>query len=330
MRRRDFIAGLGGAAVWPLHADAQQSAIPMIGHLAYLAINGTEDARASFRQGLNDAGYLDGRDVRIAFRSADDQAERLPELAADLVRSRVAVIVAVDGPAIRAAKAATSTIPIVFVIAADPVQFGLVASLNKPGGNMTGAAMIASETTGDFVSKQLDLLRQMVPRAAAFGYLSQYGGRTSEEITSNIVESSRALGMELVVAEARSKSDIETAFATFVQRGIGGLVVAPYTLFETNHNRVLELAARNKIPAMYHHPGWVIRGGGLMSYGGNGKGIRKVVVDYVVRILKGAKPADLPVQRPTAFDLVINLKTAKALGLTVPPTLLVLATELID
>jgi putative tryptophan/tyrosine transport system substrate-binding protein len=170
----------------------------------------------------------------------------------------------------------------------------------------------------------------MVPRAAAVGYLSQYGVRTSEEMTSDIVASSRALGMELVVAEARSRSDIETAFATFVQRGTGGLVVGTYTLFETNHNRVLELAARNKIPAIYHHSGWVRPGGGLMSYSASIEGVRKVVVDYVVRILKGAKPADLPVQRPTAFDLAINLKTAKALGLTVPPTLLVLATELVD
>jgi putative tryptophan/tyrosine transport system substrate-binding protein len=218
----------------------------MIGHLAYLALNASYNARASFRQGLNDAGYLDGRDVRIAFRSADEQAERLPELAADLVRSRVAVIVAMDAPALHAAQAA-STIPIVFVTGADPVQSGLVASLNKPGGNMTGALLLASEIIG----KQLDLLRQVGPQAAAFGYLSQYGIRTSEEITSDIVESSRALGTELVVAEARSRSDIETAFATFVQRGTGGLVVGPYMLFETNQNRVLELARRNKIPGMF-------------------------------------------------------------------------------
>jgi putative tryptophan/tyrosine transport system substrate-binding protein len=322
MRRRDFIAGLGSAAaVWPLHADAQQSAMPMIGHLALFS---SPYLRASLRQGLSEAGYIDGRDVRIEFRSADNQTARLPELAADLVRSQAAVIVAMDGPAIYAAKAVTSTIPLIFLNSADPVTFGLVASLNRPGGNVTGAAFITSELVG----KQLDLLHQMVPRAATFGYLSQFGVRTSEDTTSDIVAASRALGTELVVAEARSRSDIETAFATFVQRGTGGLVVGPYVLFAGNGNRVLELAARNKIPAMYPNSDYV-RHGGLMSYSASFEGALKVVVDYVVRILRGAKPADLPVQRPTTFDLVINLKTAKALDLTVPPTLLVLATELI-
>jgi putative tryptophan/tyrosine transport system substrate-binding protein len=323
MRRRDFIAGLGGAAaVWPLHADAQKSAIPMIGHLALLP---SPLLRASFRQALSEAGYVDGRDVRIEFRSANNQAARLPELAADLVRSQAAVIVAQDGPALYAAKEVTSTIPIVFVID-DPVAFGgLVDSLSRPGGNATGAAFISSELMG----KRLDLLHQMVPRAATFGYLSQFGVRTSEDTTSNIVSASRALGTELVVVEARSRSDIETAFATFVQRGTGGLVVGPFVLFAGNSNRVLELAARNKIPAMYFSPDWVRRCG-LMSYSASLEGALKVVVDYVGRILRGAKPADLPVQRPTTFDFVINVKTAKALDLTVPPRLLVLATELID
>ena len=323
MRRRDFIAGLGGAAaVWPLHADAQLSPITMIGYLA-LALGPNE--RASFRQDLNEAGYIDGRNVRIEFRSADNQAARLPELAADLVRSKAAVIVAFDGPAIYAAKAATSTIPIVFATTLDPVKFGLVASLNQPGGNMTGAALITSEILG----KQLDLLSQMVPRVATVGYLSQSGVRTSEEVTSAIVAASRALGTELVVAEARSGSDIETAFATLVQRGTGGLIVGPYVLFSMNGNRILELTARNKIPAIYPNSAWVRRGG-LMSYSGSFDGARRVIVDYVGRLLKGAKPADLPVQRPTTFDLAINLKTAEALGLTIPPTLRVSATQLID
>ena len=321
MRRRDFIAGLGGTAIWSPHADAQQSAIPMIGQLALFS---TPYLTASFRQRLSEAGYIDGRDVRIEFRSAENQAARLPELAADLVRSPAAVIVAQDGPALYAAQEATSTIPIVFVID-DPVAFGLADSLSRPGGNATGAAFISSELMG----KRLDLLHQMAPRVATFGYLSEFGVRTSEDTTSNIVAASRALGTELVVVEARSRSDIETAFATFVQRGTGGLVVGPYVLFASNSNRVLELAARNKIPAMYYSSDWVRRGG-LMSYSASFEGALKVVVDYVVRILRGAKPADLPVQRPTAFDLAINLKTAKALGLTVPRTLLVLATELIE
>jgi putative ABC transport system substrate-binding protein len=323
MRRRDFIAGLGGAAaVWPLRAYAQNSAIPMIG---YLALAASQIERARFRQALNEAGYIDGRDVRIEFRSADNQAARLPELAADLVRSQVAVIVAGGGPAIGAAQAATSTIPIVFTTNLDPVKVGFVTSLPRPGGNMTGVAVIGSELLG----KQLDLLHQMVPRAGTVGYLSQFGVLTSGEMTADIVAASRTLGTELVVAEARSRSDIETAFATFVQRGIGGLVVGPYALVYTNGNRILELTARNKIATMYYNFGWVRRGG-LMSYSASVEGVRKVVVDYVVRILKGATPADLPVQRPIAFDLVINLKTAEALGLTVPRTLRALATELID
>ena len=322
IRRREFIAGFGSAAaVWPLHADAQQSAMPMIGHLALLP---SPLQRASFRQGLSEAGYIDGRDVRIEFRSANNQAARLPELAADLVRSQAAVIVAQDGPALYAAQEATSTIPIVFVID-DPVAFGLADSLSQPGGNATGAAFISSELMG----KRLDLLHQMVPRVATFGYLSEFGVRTSEDTTSNIVAASRALGTELVVVEARSRSDIETAFATFVQRGTGGLVVGPYVLFAGNSNRVLELAALNKIPTMYYSPDWVRRGG-LMSYSASFRGALKVVVDYVGRILRGAKPADLPVQRPTTFDFVINLKTAKALGLTIPETLLATADEVIQ
>jgi putative ABC transport system substrate-binding protein len=300
----------------------ENSALPVIG---YLALVSSPNARASFRQDLNEAGYTDGRNVKIEFRSANNQAARLPELAADLVRSQVAVIVAADGPAISAAKAATSTIPIVFTTNLDPVKLGFVASLNRPGGNVTGAALITFELVG----KQLDLLHQMVPRATIFGFLSDPTISTSEEMTSDIVAASRALGVELVLADARSRSDIEPAFATLVRRGTGGLVVAPSVLINTNSNRILELAARNKIAAMYSHSDWVRRGG-LMSYGASIAGFRKLSVDFVVRILKGAKPADLPVQQPTAFDLVINLKTAEALGLTVPRTLLALATELID
>jgi putative tryptophan/tyrosine transport system substrate-binding protein len=299
-----------------------KSGIPIIG---VLGLESNPNAGAWLRQSLDEVGFVDGRDVRIEFRSANKQALRLPELAADLVRSQVAMIVAMDSVAIGAAKAVTSTIPIVFAFVGDPVKDGLVASLSRPGANMTGVALISSELLG----KQLDLLRQMVPRAAPVGYLSQFGVRGSTELTSDIVAASGALGTELVVAEARSGSDIETAFATFAQRGTGGLVVGPYLLFDANRNRVLELAARNKIPAMYYSPDWV-RGGGLMSYSGSADGGLKVVVDYVARVLRGVKPADLPVQLPTAFDLVINLKTAKALGLTVPPTLQVLATELID
>jgi putative ABC transport system substrate-binding protein len=316
MKRRDFIAGLGGAAAWPLRARAQRPAIPTIGYLSF-GFN-----LVAVRQALNEAGYLDGRDVRIEVRSADRRQERLPELAADLVRSQVAVIVALDGAAIGAAKAATSTIPIVFSTNLDPVKVGWVASLNKPGGNLTGMTLMMSEMLG----KQLQLLHDMVPGATTFGYLSPMGDRISEDLR---VAASHELGTELVIAEARSRSDIETAFATLVQRGIGALVVPPYLLFTSNSDKVLELVAWNRIPSMYSAPSWVHRGG-LMSYGANIADVNKVIADYIVRILKGAQPANLPVQQPTAFDLVINLTTAKRLGLTVPQTLLVGTTEFID
>jgi putative tryptophan/tyrosine transport system substrate-binding protein len=330
MRRREFIAGLGGAAaLWPLHADAQQSVTPMIG---YLALVSGPRAMASFRQELSEAGYVDGANVRIEFCIANNQAALLRELAADLVRSHAAVIVAPDGPAIGAAKAATSPlritseqIPIVFTTGLDPVKLGWVASLNRPGGNITGAALITAELVG----KQLDLLHQMVPRAAILGYLSDPSISTSEETTSDIVAASRALGTELIRVNVRTSRDIGLAFETLVQRGASGLVVANSVITGTNGNEILMLAAQNKIAAMYPSSNWV-RLGGLMSYGASDAGFHKLAVDYVVRILKGAKPADLPVQRPTAFDFVINLKTAETLGLTIPPTLLVSATELIE
>jgi putative ABC transport system substrate-binding protein len=287
---------------------------------------------ASFRQDLNEAGYIDGRNVRIEFRIANNQAAVLREPAADLVRSHAAVIFAADGPALGAAKAATSSlritseqIPVVFATNLDPVKLGVVASLNRPGGNITGVALIA----GELVGKQLDLLHQMVPRAAIFGYLYDPRISTSEETASDIVAASRALETELVRVNVRTSRDIGLAFETLVQRGASGLVVAPSVITATNGIRILELAARNKIAAMYPHSNWV-RFGGLMSYGASDANFRKLAVDYVVRILKGAKPADLPVQRPTAFDFAINLKTAEALGLTIPPSLLVSATELIE
>jgi putative tryptophan/tyrosine transport system substrate-binding protein len=326
MRRREFITLVGGAAAWPLAARAQQPAMRVIGFLGLGSPSGYY--MEAFRKGLSEMGYVEGRNVAIAFRFADNQSGRLPELAADLVRSQVAVIVAPDGAALFAAKAATSTIPIVFTTGLDPVKYGLVASLNRPGGNMTGVAMMSTLMS----SKQLDLLREMVPQATTFGYLFPGRVRTGEEKTSDIsdmIAASRALGAELVVAEVLSAGDIETAFATLGQRGTGGLVVGPYALFNTISNRILGLTARNRIAAIYYHPSWVMRGG-LMSYSASVAGIRNAIVDYVGRILKGAKPADLPVQQPTKFELVINRKTAKALGIEVPPTLLAIADEVIE
>jgi putative ABC transport system substrate-binding protein len=322
MIRREFIAGLGGTmATWPFCARAQRQAIPTIGYLSF----GFNDVATRHRQALNAAGYIEGRDVKIEVGSANRQGARLPELAANLVRSQVAVIVALDGAAIDAAKAATSTIPIVFNTNLDPVKFGLVSSLSQPGGNLTGMTLMTSE----IVSKQLQLLHEMVPGVTTFGYLTDPRTRTSEDLTEKLVVASHALGTELVVAVARSRSEIETAFTTLVQGGTGALIIAPYLVFDTNTDRVLELVARNRMPLLSTAPSWVRRGG-LMSYGANQAGLNKVTVDYIVRILKGAKPANLPVQQPTAFDLFINLTTAKRFGLTVPQTLLVLATALID
>jgi putative ABC transport system substrate-binding protein len=263
--------------------------------------------------------------VKIEVRSADRQPARLPEVAADLVRRQVAVIVALDGAAINAAKAATSAIPIVFTTQLDPVKVGWVASLNQPGGNLTGMTLMMSE----ILTKQLQLLHEMAPRVTTFGYLSPFAGDQVEDLTNNMVATSHALGTELVVVEARSRREIETAFATLVQRGTGALVVPPYLVFSTNSDRVLELVAWHRIPTICPDVFWVRRGG-LMSYSANSAGVNKVTVDYIVRILKGAKPANLPVQQPTAFDLAINVTTAKRHGLAVPQTLLVFATELID
>ena len=322
MRRRQFISLLGGTVAWPFAARAQQPAIPTIGYLTFFKFS---EVAVGFREALNQAGYIEGRNVRIEVRSADRQPTRLHELAANLVRNQVAVIVAVDGAAIYAAKAATSTIPIVFNTNLDPVKFGLVASLNRPGGNLTGMTLMTSEILG----KQLQLLHELVPGVTTFGYLSDPSTRTTEDLTNDIIAASRAIGTELVVAEARRRSDLETALSTLVQRGTGALIVAPYLIFSTNSVRILEFVASNKIPAMYPNPSWVKRGG-LMSYGANIAGLNKVTADYVGRILKGAKPANLPVQQPTAFDLAINLNTAKALGLDVPPTLLARADEVIE
>jgi putative tryptophan/tyrosine transport system substrate-binding protein len=255
----------------------------------------------AFRHSLNESGYYEGRNVVIEFRSADNQAARLHELATDLVRSQVAVIVAMDGLAVGAAKAATSAVPIVFTTNLDPVKHGFVASLNRPG--LDGSDLDQLQNLGQTA-------RSAAPDGSPrddFGYLSDALLSSSDELPS-VIAASRALGTELVVAEARSRSDIDTAFATFVRRGIGALAVFPTVLFRTNGNKILEMAGRNKIAVMFYPPLWVRRGG-LMSYGAS-VAFRKLTADYVVRLLKGAKPADLPAQQATKFEFVINLKTS--------------------
>jgi ABC-type uncharacterized transport system substrate-binding protein len=327
MRRRDLITLLGGAAAWPLAAGAQQGG-PVIGFFDWGRPLPNGRAVTAFRQGLAEAGYIEGRNVAIEYRWAEGQYERLPELAADLVQHQAAVIVATGalGTAM-AAKAATSTIPIVILAGGDPVKYGLAASLYRPGSNVTGMTFITTELAG----KRLDLLREMAPQATKVAYLS--GGPRFlrfEDEQRNILEAARAFGREVIVAEATSDRDIEAAFATIAERQAAALIVGVVPHFASNGDRIVALAQRHKIPAIYPFRSYAVRGG-LMSYGADIVGaFRRVGVEYVGRILKGEKASDLPVQTPTKYELVVNLKTAKALGLDVPATLLALADEVIE
>jgi len=327
MKRRTFILALGGAAAaWPLAARAQQPAMPVVGFLSNIRPNAP--LIAAFRAGLAEAGYVEGRNVKVEYRWANTQEKQLPALAADLVGLRVALIVAFGSAAAAiAAKKATSTIPIVIVGGTDPVTYGLVGSLNQPGGNVTGVTLIMVELSG----KRVELLHDMVPQAATVAYLSG-GSKTLmfKEEVSNIRAAADALGLQVVVLEASRDEEIEAAFAILVQRGGGALIVgvAPYLAY--SRDKILAEATLHNIPAIYPDRYWAF-GGGLMSYGANSVDLfRQIGVQYVGRILKGTKPADLPVQRPNKFELVINLKIAKAIGLTVPPTLLARADEVIE
>jgi putative ABC transport system substrate-binding protein len=324
MRRREFIIFLGGAAAWPVAVRAQQPGIPVIGFLSLLS--GVRDDVAEFRRGLEDAGYVEGQNVAIEFRLANGQFARLPELAADLVGRQVAVIVAY-GPvgSVLAAKAATSTIPIVFAGGADPVRYGLAASLGRPGGNITGVTYILNELAG----KRLDLLCELVPQATTVGYLvGNQGGDEEQQYTNDLLAVARALGRQVIVLECGDDSDFEAAFATLVQRQASALVVSAFPRAVVNRKKIVALAALHKIPTIYPQPQYAYEGG-LMSYYPVGT-LHQVGLEFVARILKGAKPADLPIQQPTKFRLVINSKTAEALGLTIPRTLLAMADEVIE
>jgi putative tryptophan/tyrosine transport system substrate-binding protein len=331
MRRREFIAGLGGAAVaWPPALRAQQPAMPVVGFLHLGAPDAQIDRVAGFRQGLKEAGYLEGQNVVVEYRWANGQVEQIRALAADLVRRRVAAILAGGGdPSAVAAKAATSDIPIVFAFGTDPVKLGLVASLNRPGGNVTGVTVISNELGG----KRLDLLRQLVPDATTVGYLTAPGPNntqlTYEEIMSEMTTAARALGRQLVVVETPSEADFEAAFATLEKNRAGALVVGGFALFTNRRDKLLPLVARYKIPAIYQSREFPLDGG-LMSYGGNYVEAFRLGGIYIGRILNGAKPADLPVQQSTKFELLINLKTARALGLEIPPNLLAIADQVIE
>jgi putative ABC transport system substrate-binding protein len=324
MRRREFIAGLGSAVAWPIAAQAQQPAVPVIGFLLAQSADDYKNATFPFRTGLNQAGVA-GQNVAVEFRYAENQYDRLPELAADLVRRRVAVIVAPGTPAALAAKAATTTIPIVFATDGDPVALGLVASLNRPGGNLTGSTVLGVELE----PKRLQLLRQLVPNATRFGVLSDPASPNTESIIADLQVAARTLGLQLIVVNARTESDFETAFATFSQQDVGAVLVGNSTFYNQRMQQLAALAARHALQAIYPGREYALAGG-LMSYGSSLGYASYQLGAYVGRIIKGEKPADLPVEQAVKIELVINLKTAKALGLTIPETLLATADEVIE
>jgi putative tryptophan/tyrosine transport system substrate-binding protein len=326
MGRREFVALLGGAAAWPQAVRAQQAAVPVVGFLSGLSPDIMSKFVDAFRQGLSEAGYVEGRNAAIEYRWAEGEYDRLPALAEDLVRHRVGAIVAVAVNATHAAKAATGTIPIVFFISGDPVAENLVTSLNRPSGNLTGVTTIS----GVLSSKRLELLRELVPSASVIAVLINPNNSNAQFRLKEVQEATRALGQQIIhVVNAGSEGDIEAAFAALVQRGAGALLVIDDPLFNRQRLQLVALAARYRVATIYFQSEFV-SAGGLISYATNYSVSYRQAGIYTGRILKGEKPADLPVMQPTKFELVINLKTAKALGLTIPPTLLARADEVIE
>jgi ABC-type uncharacterized transport system substrate-binding protein len=327
MRRREFITLVGGAAIaWPPAASAQQPAMPVIGFLLTASPGGYERFLAGFLQGLKETGYVEGKNVTVDYRWAEGQNDRLATLAADLIRRQVAVIVASggDAPAL-AAKAATSTIPIVFISGGEPVRAGLVASLNRPGGNVTGVSFIVSV----LIPKRLELLHELVPKAAAVGALMNPNYADADLQRRELHEAAAAIGLQIHIVTAGTQRDIDAAFADLVQQGIHALLVANDPFFTSRRDQIIALAARHAVAASYAGREFV-DAGGLTSYGPSLVDVYRLAGGYTGKVLNGTKPADLPVQQPTEFELVINLKTAKALGLDVPLHLQQIAHELIE
>ena len=326
MRRRKFVALFGSVvAAWPFAARAQQKAMPVIGVLNTGSLSPSSPFMDAFRQGLSEAGYVEGQNLAIEYRWAEGHYDRLPALAADLVDRKVDLIMASSPPSALAAKSATSTIPIVFRSGADPVGDGLIASLAHPGGNLTGVSFIADELT----AKRLALLSELVPRAGVIALLMNPNNATAERVIRDVQEAARTNGLQLHVLKASSEREIDSAFASLVQLHVDALVVGADPFLSTRREQLVTLASRCAVPAIYAWREFAAIGG-LISYGSSLTAAFRLVGAYAGKILKGTKPADLPVEQPTKYELVINLKTAKALGITVPPTLLASADEVIE
>ncbi len=326
MKRRAFIALLSGIAGWPLATQAQQAGMQVVGFLSSLAADYTTFRMPAFRQGLNETGYIEGQNVVIEYRSAEGQYDRLPSLAADLVEHKVAVIFDAGGSdTAKAAEAATSTIPIVFLSAADPVRAGIITSFSRPGGNITGISLLGSELE----AKRLGLLKEIVPRAASIGVLVNPAYPDANLELRELQEAASALNRQLNIVRASTEPELNTAFTTIAQQGAGALLVTQDPFFGSRRDQVVALAARYKLPTIYNQRDYT-ENGGLVSYGTDFADQYRQGGIYVGKILKGAKPADLPILQPIKFELVINLKTAKTLGLTIPPDILSIADEVIE
>ncbi len=324
MRRREFITLIGGATAWPLSSRAQQSAMPLVGFLNAQTAASYMHLVAAFKQGLNENGFVEGQNVTIEYKWADTHLDQLPELAAELVRLRPDVLVGTGGAHI-AAIAATKTIPVVVSFGGDPVKLGYVASLNKPGGNVTGATVFSP----DLETKRLELINEIAPRGATIGYLYDPNIDFADVGRRNLEAAARTLGREVRIAEASKDADLEKAFATFAEAHVGGVVMAANPLFNNLRDHILALTTRLRLPAVYETREFVLAGG-LMSYGTNVPEVYRQVGIYTGRVLKGEKPADLPILEPTKFDMAINLRTAKAQGIDMPTSILLRANEVIE
>jgi putative ABC transport system substrate-binding protein len=326
MRRREFIAGFGATTAWPLVARAQQKSMPVIGYLNVGFPQLQHPFVVAFHEGLKETGFVAGENLAIEYRWAEEHYDRLPELAADLVRHKVEVIVATGELPLRAAASATSTIPVVFTIGSDPVQSGLVASIARPDGNITGFTAIATQ----LVSKRFELVSELLPQAKKIAVLINSSASAVSEVTIGLARQAVGpKGIQLLILKADDGSSLEAAFASIAQEHADAIVVSADAFFFLRREQITALAARYVVPAIYELQGFV-DAGGLISYGPNVAALRRQVGIYTGKILKGAKPGDLPIQQPTKFDLALNLKTAKALGLTVPPSMLARADEVIE